>query len=152
MASQFRKLQRDLNRRTRVRVLTFEPDDERFERVYGAVISQHPGLSGNRDRREQRTHGKLLDKLETIGQLRPAIDVQKGEERDYLDGEVRLYVTHTGGAVVLEEEEYRMAVERCDKVIPYLHPSLSRSHEQTMTWLEGIKEQAAAAAPTEVTT
>lgn len=122
-----------------MRILTFDPTDPKYDILYTALISQTPTGSTNPTRSEQKVHGKLLDKLEAIGQVRTPTD-NEGKPRAFLRDEVKLYETVGGGRVILEEEEYRMCKQRAENIIPYLHPAKSREHERMMCWLEALPE------------
>jgi hypothetical protein len=131
-----------------VRTLHFEPDSRKYERLYGCLMVAPIQL---RDRQEQRTHGSLLDKLEAIGQVKPAIDVNTGKVRDFMPDELRFMVTVTGGEIVLEDAEYEIAKRFCDACVPVIHHSLSRELERTLAWLDALPQEAAAVAkPSEV--
>lgn len=121
-----------------MRTLHFDPDSRKYQRLYACLVS---GVKTNNSREEGRTHGALLDKLETIGQIKPPINPDTGAPRDFFDGEVRFYVTVTGGVIVLENAEWRMAVDHCTACIPRIHAALSRELEQTLAWLEALPEE-----------
>ena len=124
-----------------MRTLSFEPDDRRYERIYALLVTGAP----NKDRHAMRIHGEILDKLEAIGQVKPAQD-DKGEPRPHMRDELRFYVTVSGGDVVIEEAAYELIKQRCVDAIPGVHVSLSRDLEKTIVWLEGLPKQDAKAA------
>lgn len=130
-----------------MRTLVFEPLDARYERLYASLVNALPGVGGNPgqgfvSRQAQKVHGKLLDKLESIGQQKAPVDAS-GAVRPYFPDELRFYITVAGGTLLLEEEEYRTAKERCEAMVPHVHPTHSRALERTITWLEGLPEQSA---------
>lgn len=146
MSSLSRKIEKHLAtraRRLRVRTLAFDPLDSRYERLYGVLINAIPGV-GNQNRAEQKAHGRLLDKLEEIGQVKQMPDPRTGILRDPTPDERAFYITVSGGTVIVDEEEYRLAVARATANIPLIDPALSRPLERMMTWLESLPEQSLA--------
>lgn len=123
-----------------MRTLRFEPDSRKFERLYACCIGSPMQL---RDRGQQKLHGAILDKLETIGQVKPPVDAQTGVPRDFIPDEVRFYVTVAGGAIVLEDAEYELLKSLTEATIPVMHKSLTRELEATLTWLEGLPQETA---------
>lgn len=119
-----------------MRVLHFEPDSYLYEDIYTSVITPRPRAS----RAENKIHGTLCDKLEAIGQVKPAIDLTTGKPREHQRDEVRYYISVDGGRVVLEDAEWTLAKQCVEAVIPQCHPALSRRFEAAMTFLEGIAE------------
>ena len=118
-----------------MRALIFEPESSSYERIYACLVTSPLQL---RDRGQQKLHGLILDKLEAIGQVKPAVNLQTGEIRPHLTDELRFWITVSGGAVVLENEEWAMVKEHCESCVPLLHKSLSRSLEKTLMWLETL--------------
>lgn len=125
-----------------MRTLVFEPDDKRYERIYGWMVSGQP----LRDRGQARIHASVCDKLEAIGQQRLPVD-EKGDPRPYKPDELRFYVTVTGGAVVLEEAEYEMVQQRTEAAISTIHPSLTRDYERALAFLESVVKEDAKPTP-----
>ncbi len=119
-----------------MRTLSFEPDSTSYERIYAILVTGDPV----RDRGQAKLHGDVLDKLEKIGQVKPAVDLE-GNPREFKRDELRFYVTVTGGDVVLEEAEYQFVKDRCTAAFPGIHVSLTRSLDRAITWLEGLPKQ-----------
>ncbi len=124
-----------------MRTLSFEPDDSKYELIYSLMVTGDPV----RDRSQAKIHGDTCDKLEAIGQVKPAVDQQTGVERPHKRDELRFRVTVFGGDVTVEEEGYRMIVDRCTAAFPGIHVSKSRDLDRTLTWLEAIPKQEPAA-------
>lgn len=129
-----------------MRVLTFDPDDRKYERIYGWLVTGRPVT----DRRAAKIHGAILDKFEAIGQVKPPVDEQ-GKVREFLSAdELRFYVTVSGGTIELDEVQYDMVKERVEGAVAGIHPSLTREYERCLEWLESLpKQETAKAAPVE---
>ena len=127
-----------------VRTLSFDPTDRKYEFCYNACVYG----DAPKDRLDGKLLGVVLDKLEVVGQLVPLKD-EKGNPRSPTKNEIRLYDTPGGGRVVLEEAEYDLLVRRVTAIIPTTMPAFARDVERTLSWLEGLEKQdAAAPAPT----
>lgn len=120
------------------RVLTFNPLDERYERLYAAVVHLSRKQPGSRA--EAKVNNSLVDKLEAIGQPILPLDDQ-GRERDFRHNEMRFYQTVVGGTVTLDGAEWRAAIDHMESALPNVHRQMGRSHEDTHAWLEAVPEQ-----------
>lgn len=125
-----------------MRTLSFEPDDRRFEQLYAVMIAGEPV----RERSQGKLHGAVLDKMERIGQVKPAVN-EAGDPRPHKADELRFYITVAGGEVVLEEAEYELLKARCVAAFTWVHVSLTRRLEGALDWLESLPKQDAATRP-----
>jgi hypothetical protein len=123
-----------------MRILKFQPTARSFDLCYQAAIFSNVQL----DRAGLKTHGAILDKLEAIGQVKPAVDMQTGKERAYLPDEVRIWQTIAGGDVVLENAEWELLKTLLVAAIPNVGKSLTRELDATITYVEGLPDVPAA--------
>ena len=121
-----------------MRTLEFGPGDHRYERLYASLVTGNP----ERERKRNKLLGEVTDKLETIGVIKPAVDVNTGKPREHTPDEIRFYVAPEGGVLVLEEDTYEIAVARAKGAIETgVHPGLAREFEDTLAWLESLPKQ-----------
>lgn len=127
-------LQATYNGASYVMRLEFDPGDLRYERLYAAIINS-PEFP--RDRNEAKAVGKLLDKLECIGAVKPAQD-REGNRRPHVRDELRLYETVLGGTVTLETRDHELCVKHVMACIPRTPNVLQRGLEDVLVMLEAV--------------
>ena len=121
-----------------MRTLEFEPGDHRYERLYACFVTGNP----ERERKRNKLLGEVTDKMETIGVVKPAVDANTAKPREHTPDEIRFYICPEGGALVLEEDAYDIAVGRARGAIETgVHPGLAREFEDTLAWLESLPKQ-----------
>jgi hypothetical protein len=110
-----------------MRILRFEPDKEgriRWDICYGGLLVNPEGYSGH----TRRVVSRILSRFEGIGKPVPdAGSIAKFELGD------------TGGEVGLEEAEHKLLINILDEKVRWTRESI-RTADDTILWLEGIKE------------
>lgn len=123
-----------------MRTLHFEPNSALYERLYICLMLSPAALAKN----ELRPFGRLVGALESIGQVRAPTN-DDGTPREFIENELRFYVTVQGGDVTIEESQYDLAKKHADASIPTIHKSKARELDALIDYLATVVELAPAA-------
>ncbi len=120
-----------------MRTLQFDPLSRRFDITYSALVQSPVPLNGSTERKLQ---GELLDRLEGIGQLKPAVDAL-GNPREHKRDELQLFECVGGGSIAVSDPEYDLLKRHVVATIdaPGFPKAWSRDGQKCLDWLTELK-------------
>jgi hypothetical protein len=123
-----------------MRTLQFDPLSRQFDITYSALVQSPLPLNGSTERKLQ---GELLDRLEGIGQLKPALD-GLGNPREHKRDELQLFECVGGGSIAVSDPEYDLLKRHIVATVDSANfpKAWSRDGQRCVDWIEGVKPDA----------
>jgi len=116
-----------------MRTLQFDPLSRRFDITYSALVQSPLPLNGSTERKLQ---GELLDRLEGIGQLKPALNPD-GTTREHKRDELQLFECVGGGSITISDPEYDLLKRHVVATVDAANfpKAWSREGQRCMDWI-----------------